>query len=87
MKKKGIKILAAIFICWIALVTVEGFRLIGSTDPGKSPLVRLGGMQYQDKLAEYESIGFSQEYHLTTGDAFVYGEFRVLGIRIARWEA
>lgn len=87
MKKKAIKILASILICWIAFVTVEGFRLIGSTDPGKYPLINVGSLQMQDNLAEYVSIGFSQEYHLTTGDTFVYGEFKVMGIRIARWEA
>ena len=86
MKKKAVKILAAIIICWAALVTVEGFRLIGSTDPGKYPLIYLGSTQIADKIAEYGSIGFSQEYHLTMGDTFVYGEFKVLGIRIARWE-
>lgn len=87
MKKKTIKILAAILICWVTFVTVEGFRLIGSTDPGKYPLLYVGGSHMQDKYAKYGSIGFAQEYHLTTGDVFVYGEFKVMGIRIARWEA
>ncbi len=87
LKKRAFKILAAILICWGLFVTAEGFRLIGSTDPGRYPLIHLGGLQVQDELAEYGSIGFSQEYHLTKGDTFVYGEFRVLGIRIARWEA
>ena len=86
MKKKAIKILVAILICWLALVTVESFRLIGSTDPGKYPLINVGSLQIQDNLAEYISIGFSQEYPLTTEDTFVYGEFKVMGIRIARWE-
>ena len=69
---------------WFA---IEGFRLIGSTDPGKCPLITLGSTQTADEIADYGSLGFSQTYHLTNGDAFVYGEFRVWGIRIARWES
>ena len=68
-------------------VAIEGFRLIGSTDPGKCPLITLGSTQTADEIADYGSLGFSQTYHLTNGDAFVYGEFRVWGIRIARWES
>lgn len=58
-----------------------------STDPGKCPLITLGSTQTADEIADYGSLGFSQTYHLTNGDAFVYGEFRVWGIRIARWES
>ena len=85
MKKKISNIIFGILICWSLLVALEGFRLIGSTDPGKHPFVTLGGAQITDTLADYESLGFSQTYHLTANDAFVYGEFRVLGIRIAHW--
>lgn len=67
-------------------VAVEGIRLIGSTDPGKYPLLYISGTHIQDELADYNSLGFSQEYHLSEGDSFVYGEFDVLGIRVARWE-
>ena len=42
--------------------------------------------QWKD-VYKRQSLGFSQTYHLTNGDAFVYGEFRVWGIRIARWES
>ena len=42
MKKKAIKILAAILICWVAFVTVEGLRLIGSGSSGqKSDYMRV----------------------------------------------
>lgn len=85
MKKKISNIIFGILICWSPLVALEGFRLIGSTDPGKHPFVTLGGAQIADTLADYESLGFSQAYHLTANDAFVYGEFCVLGIRIAHW--
>lgn len=85
--KKVLTVVLCVIICWVAFVTIEGLRLIGSTDPGKYPLITLGGAQTADELAEYLSLGFSQEYHLTSGDAFVYGEFKVLGMRISRWEA
>ena len=74
MKKKILKAVLGILICWGIFVAIEGFRLIGST-------------QTADEIADYGSLGFSQTYHLTNGDAFVYGEFRVWGIRIARWES
>ena len=35
--KKILKILSAVILVWGILVAVEGFRLIGSTDPGKHP--------------------------------------------------
>lgn len=50
------------------------------------PLIVLGSTQTADEIADYHSLGFSQTYHLTNEDVFVYGEFKVLGIRIARWE-
>ena len=87
MKKKILKAVLGILICWGIFVAIEGFRLIGSTDPGKCPLITLGSTQTADEIADYGSLGFSQTYHLTNGDAFVYGEFRVWGIRIARWES
>ena len=87
MKKKILKAVLGILICWGIFVAIEGFRLIGSTDPGKCPLITLGSTQTVDEIADYGSLGFSQTYHLTNGDAFVYGEFRVWGIRIARWES
>ena len=87
MKKKILKAVLGILICWGIFVAIEGFRLIGSTDPGKCPLITLGSTQTADEIADYGSLGFSQTYHLTNGDAFVYGEFRVLGIRSARWES
>ena len=51
------------------------------------PLIVLGSTQTADEIADYHSLGFSQTYHLTNEDVFVYGEFKVLGIRIARWES
>lgn len=86
MKKKLLKIFLTVILCWGIFVSIEGFRLIGSTDPGKYPLLYISGTHIQDELAEYGSVGFSQVYHLSNGDSFVYGEFSVLGIRIARWE-
>lgn len=84
--KKILKILLCVILCWAIFVTIEGFRLIGSTDPGKYPLIYIGGTHIQDELAKYGSLGFSQEYHLSNGDSFVWGEFNVLGINVARWE-
>ena len=86
MKKKFLTVFLAIVLCWGIFVAVEGVRLIGSTDPGKYPLLYLSGTHIQDALADYNSLGFSQEYHLSNGDSFVYGEFSVLGITVARWE-
>lgn len=86
MKKKILKVFLGILICWGLFITIEGLRLIGSTDPGKYPFITLGSTQIANEIADYGSLGFSQTYHLTNDDSFVYGEFRVLGIRIARWE-
>lgn len=83
--KKFLRFCMAIILCWGLLVAIEGVRLIGSTDPGKQPLLYISGTHIQDELADYNSLGFSQEYHLAEGDAFVYGEFYVLGIRVSRW--
>ena len=86
MRKRVIKILLAIVLCWSIYVTVEGIRLVGSTDPGKYPVLRLSGSHIQDELDEYGSLGFSVKYHLSYGDSFEYGEFYILGIKAARWE-
>lgn len=86
MRKITIKIISIILICWLILISVDGVRLIGSKDPGKYPLLYLGGIQHADKIAKYDSIGFSQIYNLTDGDVFVSGEFKVLGITITHWE-
>ena len=42
MKKKALKAALAFFICWVFFVALEGLLLIGSTDPGKAPLIVLG---------------------------------------------
>lgn len=89
MRRRKSKLLLAVlglFLCWALFVAAEGVRLIGSTDPGVYPLIRLGGLQAADQCAEYQSLGFTQYYQLTEGDEFVSGEFRVLGIPVARWE-
>lgn len=86
MKKKVYKIMGVVVICWLILGVVEGLRLIGSTNPGNSPLLSIRSKQIADEVAEYGSLGFSQTYYLTEEDTFVSGEFRVLGIRIAHWE-
>ena len=86
MKKRLMKVFAAVVLCWGLFAAAEGARLIGSTDPGKYPLLYLWGTHVQDELAEYNSLGFSQKYHLAAGNSFVYGEFYVLGVRVSRWE-
>ena len=83
--KKILKILSAVILVWGILVAVEGFRLIGSTDPGKHPLITTESIQIADETADYGSLGFSQTYYLSAGDLFVCGEFKVLGIPIAKW--
>ena len=85
--KKILKILSAVILVWGILVAVEGFRLIGSTDPGKHPLITTESIQIADETTDYGSLGFSQAYYLSAGDLFVCGEFKVLGIPISKWEA
>lgn len=85
MKEKLLKICFIIFLCWAVFVSIEGFRLIESTDPGKYPLLCIGSTQTQDEIADYHSLGFSQVYYLSEGDVFVYGEFKIFGYCIARW--
>lgn len=85
MKEKLLKIGFAVFLCWSIFVSIEGFRLIESTDPGKYPLLVIATTQIADEIADYRSLGFSQVYYLSEGDSFVYGEFKVFGQCIARW--
>ena len=56
MKKKILKAVLGILICWGIFVAIEGFRLIGSTDPGKCPLITLGSTQTADEIADYGSL-------------------------------
>ena len=65
MKKKALKAALAFFICWVFFVALEGLLLIGSTDPGKAPLIVLGGAHIADEIDAYSSLGFSQTYYLT----------------------
>ena len=73
MKKKALKAALAFFICWVFFVALEGLLLIGSTDPGKAPLIVLGGAHIADEIDAYSSLGFSQTYYLTYPDSFVSG--------------
>ena len=50
MKKKILKAVLGILICWGIFVAIEGFRLIGSTDPGKCPLITLEAHKLRMKL-------------------------------------
>lgn len=53
MKKKALKAALAFFICWVFFVALEGLLLIGSTDPGKAPLIVLGGAHIADEIDAY----------------------------------
>ena len=86
MKKKALKAALAFFICWVFFVALEGLLLIGNTDPGKAPLIVLGGAHIADEIDAYSSLGFSQTYYLTYPDSFVSGEFKVFGVKVAGWE-
>ena len=86
MKKKALKAALAFFICWVFFVALEGLLLIGSTDPGKAPLIVLSGAHIADEIDAYSSLGFSQTYYLTYPDSFVSGEFKVFGVKVAGWE-
>ena len=50
MKKKALKAALAFFICWVFFVALEGLLLIGSTDPGKAPLIVLSGAHIADEI-------------------------------------
>ena len=63
-----------------------GTGLLSERGVRKDCMNKKSGTHIQDELADYNSLGFSQEYHLSEGDSFVYGEVYVLGIRVARWE-
>ena len=85
IKNKRIRFVLCIFLCWLILFTVETGRLIDSRDPSLTPLITVGGRQVADELALYQSLGFTQVYHLSEGDEFVSGEFRLFGITAERW--
>ena len=59
VKKIVYKIMGVVVICWLILGAVEGLRLIGSTNPGNSPLLSIRTKQIADEVAEYDSLGFS----------------------------
>ena len=86
MKNKLIRIFMALIICWGLFIAIEGIRLIGSTEPGKKPLFYISGTHIQNELAQYNSVGFSQVYHLAEDDCFSHGEFYILGIRVSGWK-
>ena len=85
IKNKRIRFVLCIFLCWLILFTVETGRLIDSRDPSLTPLITVGGRQVADELALYQSLGFTQVYHLSEGGEFVSGEFRLFGITAERW--
>jgi len=85
IKNKKVRFALCILLCWMILFTVETGRLIDSRDPSLAPLITVGGRQVADELALYQSLGFTQVYHLREGDEFVSGEFRLFGITAERW--
>ena len=85
IKNKKIRFILCIFLCWLILFTVETGRLIDSRDPSLAPLLTIGNRQVADELALYQSLGFTQVYHLGEGGEFVSGEFRLFGIPAERW--
>ena len=85
IKNKKLRFVLCIVLCWLIWTTIETGRLIDSRDPSLAPLITIGSRQAADELALYQSLGFTQVYHLTEGDEFVSGEFRVFGIPAERW--
>ena len=85
IKNRKIRFILCIFLCWLILFTVETGRLIDSRDPALAPLITVSARHVQDELALYQSLGFTQVYHLTEGDEFVSGEFRLFGFPAERW--
>lgn len=84
--RKTIKLFVVLVLCWGIFVAVEGNRLIGSENPGKYPILYIGGTHIAGERAEYLSLGFSQIYYLDKNDSFEYGEFCVLGLKVSRWD-
>ena len=80
------KIISRLFVAWMTFIAVEAVCLIGSTALAKYPLIPLSGVRVQraDVCAEYHGLGFTQYYQLIKDDAFVRGEFCVLGINVAK---
>ena len=85
IKNKKIRFFLCIFLVWLILFTIETGRLIDSRDPSKAPLITISSRHVADELALYQSLGFTQVYHLTEGDEFVSGEFRLFGFPAERW--
>ena len=85
IKNKKLRFVMCLFLAWLIWVTVETGRLIDSRDPSLAPLITIGGKQVADELALYQSLGFTQVYHLGEGNEFVSGEFRLFGIPAERW--
>ena len=63
MKKKILKAVLGILICWGIFVAIEGFRLIGSTDPGKCPLITLGSTRSEERRVGKECRSRWSPYH------------------------
>ncbi|MBE6969984.1 MAG: hypothetical protein E7442_07720 [Ruminococcaceae bacterium] len=85
IRNKKIRFFLCIFLCWLIWTTIETGRLVYSTDPAVTPMITIGRKQVADELVLYQSLGFTQVYHLAEGNEFVSGEFRIFGIPAERW--
>ena len=86
-KRFLLNLVIILVICWLVLLAYDAFRLIGSTDPGKGPMLYISGDLRQGEYAEYNSLGFTQFYRLDRDGEFVYGEFRIFGLTVAEWSS
>lgn len=80
-------LLIILVLCWVILLAFDAMRLIGSTDPGKYPTLYVSSELVQDEYAKYNSLGFTQYYRLGREGEFLYGEFRIFGLKVAQWDS
>lgn len=50
--------MGVVVICWLILGVVEGLRLIGSTNPGNSPLLSIRSKQIADEVQNMAVLAF-----------------------------
>ena len=83
MKTKLLKTALVLFLLWVALVTVDFFRLT-NTDSYKAPLIHRGGIHYAYDYSEINGLGYTIRYDYGGDETYDIKKitFRLLGIAI-----
>ena len=82
-KKKLVTVFLVICLLWIALVTVDFFRLT-NTDSYKEPLIPLGSIHYAYDYTAIDGLGYSIRYDYGGDETYDIKKitFQLLGVTV-----